>query len=108
VARREGRLGWGVNDFDEGYPPAYTADLVRLATNVKLAIDAEALSLSLKDGCQAVLDGYRACLRAGGCPLVLAEAHENIRHFGFDALNPRSGSGDVSRACLGSATSRTI
>jgi hypothetical protein len=85
---REARLGWGINDFDEGYPLAYTADLVRLATSVKLAIDEKELSVSLKDGCEAIVDGYRAGLRAGGCPLVLAEGHENIRQFGFDALKP--------------------
>jgi uncharacterized protein (DUF2252 family) len=29
----EGRLIWGVNDFDEAYPMPYTVDLVRLATS---------------------------------------------------------------------------
>ena len=28
----EGRLIWGINDFDEAYPMSYTIDLVRLAT----------------------------------------------------------------------------
>jgi uncharacterized protein (DUF2252 family) len=28
----EGRLIWGINDFDEAYPLAYGIDLVRLAT----------------------------------------------------------------------------
>src|ERR1700689_211281 len=33
----EGRMSWGVDDFDESYPMAYTNDLVRLATSIKLA-----------------------------------------------------------------------
>src|SRR5260370_32652719 len=31
----EGRLTWGVNDFDEAYPLPYTIDLARLATSVR-------------------------------------------------------------------------
>src|ERR1700679_1014146 len=37
----EGRLCWGVDDFDEAYPLAYTNDLVRLAASLKLVIEAE-------------------------------------------------------------------
>ena len=40
----EGRLCWGVDDFDESYPLAYTNDLVRLAASLKIVIDAESLS----------------------------------------------------------------
>src|SRR6516162_3748800 len=36
----EGRLIWGVNDFDEVWPAAYTVDLVRLTASAYLAIDA--------------------------------------------------------------------
>src|SRR5215213_3370615 len=35
----EGRLCWGVNDFDEAYPLAYTSDLVRLAASAVLAAE---------------------------------------------------------------------
>jgi hypothetical protein len=42
----EGRLCWGVDDFDEAYPLAYTNDLVRLAASVKIVIDAEGLPTS--------------------------------------------------------------
>ena len=35
---KEGRLIWGVNDFDEAYPLPYTIDLVRLAMSAHLAI----------------------------------------------------------------------
>jgi hypothetical protein len=84
----ESRLAWGVDDFDEAFPLPYTQDLVRLATSVKLAIDAEHLSIRLKDACEAILDGYVHALRVGGRPLVLAEAHKNLRRFGFEALKP--------------------
>jgi uncharacterized protein (DUF2252 family) len=43
----EGRLCWGVDDFDESYPLAYTNDLVRLAASMKIVIDAEGLSVKL-------------------------------------------------------------
>ena len=55
----EGRLIWGVNDFDEVYPMAYTNDLVRLAVSAHLAVEEEHLQLSVRDVCDAVLDGYR-------------------------------------------------
>src|ERR1700754_2038996 len=34
----EGRLSWGVNDFDEACPLPYTNDLVRLATSAYFAL----------------------------------------------------------------------
>ena len=37
----EGRLCWGVDDFDAAHPLAYSNDLVRLAASVKLVADAE-------------------------------------------------------------------
>jgi len=72
----EGRLAWGVDDFDEAYPLPYTNDLVRLAASVKIAGGCAGLSIRLKSGCAAILEGYRETLRKGGCPIVLAE-HEN-------------------------------
>ena len=35
----EGRLVWGVNDFDEAHPMAFANDLVRLAVSAMLAAD---------------------------------------------------------------------
>src|SRR5438046_881499 len=34
----EGRLNWGINDFDEAFPLPYTFDLVRLGSSARLAI----------------------------------------------------------------------
>src|SRR5579871_6922324 len=59
----EGRMVWGVNDFDEAAVLPYTVDLVRLATSAILAIEAGHLTLKGKDICTAILDGYIENLR---------------------------------------------
>src|ERR1700739_946412 len=75
----EGRLIWGVNDFDEAWPAAYTVDLVRLVTSAYLAIHAEHLALTRKRAFHAVEDGYRDCLAKRGAPFILAEHHRWLR-----------------------------
>ena len=55
----EGRLCWGVDDFDEAFPLPYTNDLVRLARSVKVANDVEVLTVKLRDACDAILSGMR-------------------------------------------------
>src|SRR6266576_4873883 len=52
----EGRLVWGVNDFDEAWPLPYTNDLVRLATSALVAREGGHLSLKAKDACAVILD----------------------------------------------------
>src|SRR6476659_3577887 len=69
----EGRLIWGVNDFDEAYPLPFTIDLVRLATSVHLAIDDADLSTPKKLVSDAILKGYVQGLETGGRPFVLSE-----------------------------------
>jgi hypothetical protein len=71
----EGRLAWGVNDFDEAYPMAYTADLVRLAASTILAIRSDHMSFADAEACDVILDGYRRGIEAGGKPFVVAENH---------------------------------
>src|ERR1051326_1197699 len=73
----EGRLCWGVDDFDEAYPLPYTNDLVRLAASLKLVIDSGELAIKLRSGCDAILEGYRNTLKNEGCSFVLGE-HERI------------------------------
>jgi uncharacterized protein (DUF2252 family) len=75
----DGRLAWGVNDFDEAYPLPYTNDLLRLATSAHLASAATHLAISLKDACAAILAGYAAALHRGGEPFVLEENHAWLR-----------------------------
>src|SRR5712671_4691885 len=84
----EGRMCWGVDDFDESYPLPYTNDLVRLATSVKLEVDAEGLTIKFKQGCDAILEGYRQTLRTEGCPFVLAEGQQTLEKLGIDAIKP--------------------
>jgi hypothetical protein len=77
----EGRLIWGVNDFDEAYPLAYTNDLVRLAVSVHLAAEAGHLPLQREETCEAILEGYREGLQHGGLPFVLGERHVWLREI---------------------------
>ncbi len=71
----EGRLIWGVNDFDEAAVMPYTNDLVRLAASAILAIQEGKLSLKTKAACDSILEGYESALVAGGKPFVLEENH---------------------------------
>jgi uncharacterized protein DUF2252 len=84
----EGRMCWGVDDFDESFPLPYTNDLVRLATSVKLGVDAEGLTIKFKQGCDVILEGYRETLRAGGRPFVLAERWQTLEKLGIEAIEP--------------------
>lgn len=84
----EGRLCWGVDDFDESYPLAYTNDLVRLATSVRIAIDAEGLAIKFKDGCDAILEGYAGTLNEGGCPFVMEEHEQKLGKLGVENFKP--------------------
>jgi hypothetical protein len=75
----EGRLIWGVNDFDEASPLSYAVDLVRLAVSAHLAVDAGSLPLKREDICDALREGYRESLQGKGCAFVLGEQHQWLR-----------------------------
>lgn len=76
----EGRLVWGINDFDEASELPYTSDLVRLAASARLAVaEGEAV--------EAILEGYQDGLGAGARPLVLAERNAAVRQMA--AENPK-------------------
>ncbi len=77
----EGRLIWGVNDFDEAYSLPYTNDLIRLATSVVVAVGYHDLNLDPKDAAAAIEEGYRDRLAAGGHAYVLAETHVELREM---------------------------
>lgn len=71
----EGRLIWGINDFDEAETMPYTNDLLRLATSALLArIECDQHAVM-----DAILKGYRDGLIAGGRPYTLAEHHPVLR-----------------------------
>ncbi len=82
----EGRLVWGVNDFDEAAAMPYTNDLVRLAVSAGLAINENELSCDLASACEAILTGYRAGFEKDSLPFVLAERHAWLYEWGTTQL----------------------
>jgi hypothetical protein len=75
----DGRLVWGVNDFDEACVYPYTMDLVRLATSALLATREERLAMKPKESAAAILAAYERGMEEGGRPFVLGENHEWLR-----------------------------
>jgi Uncharacterized protein conserved in bacteria (DUF2252) len=75
----EGRLIWGVNDFDEVALMAYAIDLVRLAVSAHLAAEAGHLPVKRADICDAILEGYRESMQKKGRAFVLGEDHKWLR-----------------------------
>ena len=82
----EGRLVWGINDFDEVYRMPYTIDLVRLATSAHIAAQEERLNIRPRNARDAILEGYRDSLKEGGRPYVLAENHRWLRKIALNRL----------------------
>ena len=82
----EGRLIWGVNDFDEVYDLPYTNDLLRLATSAKLAAALNHLTIGTADICEELLSGYARALETGGRPFVLGESHPELRKMAIGIL----------------------
>jgi len=75
----DGRLVWGVNDFDEACVYPYTMDLVRLATSALVAAREEHLTMKPKESAAAILAGYEQGMEEGGRPFVLGERHVWLR-----------------------------
>jgi hypothetical protein len=82
----EGRLIWGINDFDEAYPLPYTNDLVRLAVSATLAIKTNRLAIKPTEAYDAILTGYTEGVKTGGRPFVLAEQHRWLRDIATNTL----------------------
>jgi hypothetical protein len=85
----EGRLAWGVNDFDEAAELPWPSDLVRLATSIRLARRDSKDDLTLKgdDAIDAVLRGYATGLRTGR-PLILEEENSVLRDAALKGFRP--------------------
>ena len=83
----EGRLVWGVNDFDEAGPLPYTNDLARLATSALVAREYHDLRIDGKGAVSAILDGYSEALEKGGHAFVLAEHHAALREMALYRLH---------------------
>ena len=71
----EGRLVWGVNDFDEAAKMPYVLDLVRLAASAVLA---KVPGITNGEICASVADGYAKGLKAPA-PFVLDHGHKWLR-----------------------------
>lgn len=82
----EGRLVWGINDFDEAHELPYTQDLVRLAASALIAAQEGRLEIVPHAVCEAILAGYREALASGGQPFVLEEHHGWLRELAFNVL----------------------
>jgi hypothetical protein len=74
----DGRLVWGVNDFDEAATMPFALDLVRLAASAILARGPRGIS-SAKI-CSAILSGYREGLQ-GPHPIVLDQDYAWLREL---------------------------
>jgi len=83
---KEGRLVWGVNDFDEAYPLPYTNDLVRLAASAEIADATDDLHVKPKEACDAILTGYIEAIKSGGEPFVVEEEHKKLRAMALGNL----------------------
>jgi hypothetical protein len=81
----EGRLIWGVNDFDEVARMPYAVDLVRTVASAIIAKGENALAIDDDAAATAVLDGYAQWLEKGGEPFVLEESHPALRDMALDA-----------------------
>ncbi len=71
----EGRLIWGVNDFDEAAVMPYAFDLLRLATSVRLAPE---MAIGNREAAAAIIAGYRRGL-AQPRPTLLDEQETWMR-----------------------------
>src|SRR5882672_10885569 len=74
----DGRLAWGVNDFDEAAEMPYGLDLVRLAASALLGGGKR--GLADEEICAAILDGYRQGLQAPR-PVVLDRDMQWLREL---------------------------
>jgi Uncharacterized protein conserved in bacteria (DUF2252) len=74
----DGRLVWGVNDFDEAAEMPYALDLVRLGTSAALARPSD--DAVTGEICAAITEGYAKGLKEPR-PFVLDEEHEWLRNL---------------------------
>lgn len=82
----EGRLVWGINDFDEAFPMAFTVDLTRLLASVQIACPDGYLKIPSKTASELLFDSYRKALQRGGRPFVLAEEQTPLREMAVSRL----------------------
>jgi len=82
----EGRLIWGVNDFDEAARMPYPIDLVRLATSAVLA---GVTGISSHNICASILEGYRQGIQHPK-PFVLDRENKELREVSVVSESART------------------
>jgi len=95
----EGRLIWGVNDFDEVSHMPYTIDLVRLTTSALLAAEGEHLTVRPRVIAGCIEQGYRDALASGGRPFVLSERQGWLRRVSLHIIAEGPAFWERLRAC---------
>ena len=79
----EGRLVWGVNDFDEAFPCPTGRTLSGWRQASRLVPEAPEPTLSGNEIATAILAGYRRHLEKGGVPFVLEENNARLRRAAY-------------------------
>ena len=83
----EGRLCWGVDDFDEAYPLPYTNDWCVWRPASKSSLRAKASPSSSKTVANPFWTDTASRSR-GGRPIVLAEREQKLGKLGVDSFKP--------------------
>lgn len=91
----EGRLIWGINDFDETWRLPYTNDLVRLTTSAMIS----GMTCHAVDAAGSILESYGKGIEAGGQPFALAEHHSALRQMATARLHEPERFWDKLNAC---------
>ena len=84
----EGRLCWGINDFDETYRLSYANDLVRLATSALFAAENVKLEAKPRAIADAIGEGYAHLIMNGPKPFVLEERNGELRAMAYAEKDP--------------------
>jgi hypothetical protein len=87
----EGRLVWGVNDFDEASEAAATVDLVRLMASIMLARDTARIALKDEAIAEILAEGWLRAMTMDAQPFVLGGRHRWLRKLALAKLkDPRA------------------
>jgi hypothetical protein len=82
----DGRLAWGINDFDEVSHMPYTIDLVRLTSSALLAQECDHFAIKPRKIAAQILAGYTDAIASGGRPFVLSSSHGWLRKIALTSI----------------------
>ncbi len=82
----DGRLIWGVNDFDEAATLPAALDVVRLGVSILLAINEGSVKLDREQMIEALIEGYIAHCECGATAFVLEESNIWLRKIASSKL----------------------